>query len=126
MLLSPLEMLLHTRMVGEVSKFRRKKQYPVLYPTVFPFHPALFFPCGPSSCTWGTRGTHKGFKVPTGLSEDKVEPRQGLLGELSWCGHFGGKPHRRSYPWLGSTCFFELIISTCYIVLWHFKALCKH
>lgn len=86
MLLSLLDMLLHTRTGGEVAKFKREKWCPLPWPTRSPSHPSLSFPRRPSPCTWGTRGTRKGFKVPAGLSEDMVEPRQGPLvqAELVW------------------------------------------
>lgn len=81
------------------------------FPTLSSFHPSLSFPRGPSLCIsaqegWAKVSRYLQVSWRTWGSQGRVR-----LCELNWCGLFGWKPHRQTYPWLGYTCFFKLIIS---------------
>lgn len=82
-LLSLVEMLLHTRTSEQVAILRREASSALPY--LLPFSPISLLPL----CTrllGHEEHTHKGFKVPTGLLETMAEPRHNLLvqAELLW------------------------------------------
>lgn len=74
----------------------------------------------PKPCTQGIVQTFGGSEGP---AEDTTELL--VLADLGAFRAAGvlGKPHRQTYR---CSCYFELMLATCSIVLWQFKALCKH